>query len=142
MLNVKAGGYLPSKIEGKWRYCCPLNLKGLALAGSVYSNDSNEINSKPNVSHSVLDSQEQFESNTKASEYSPEALANNRLHKAVIKVGLLQYPLVLVSVISFLGLILISKSSTDKVWLFISLMMTITAGFFMLYRAYFSSLGW
>ncbi|MEN6306772.1 MAG: hypothetical protein ABFD91_03370 [Anaerohalosphaeraceae bacterium] len=135
---MKAGGYLPSKIEGKWRYRLSSNLKGLGVAESVYNNDSNAVNSV----HSIPDSREQQESKISNSEYTLEAIANNKLHKAVIKVGLLQYPLVLVSVISFLGLILSSKSSTDKVWLIISLIMTITASFFMLYRAYFFSLGW
>lgn len=146
ILNHRADGYLPRRDEYynndpseglvKWRYAPTHNLKGLALASEQYSNDYNDV-SKSGFT--------QFPKSEETGKYDEYAKANNRLHNAVIKLGLPQYPLLALSAVMFLLCLIWLPITTSKRTLCLTIsgsLLNSIAVILLLYRDYFGSLGW
>ena len=147
ILNYRAGFFLPRKGEyynndprqglTKWRYNLTINLKESDYALSLYSNDFKETitSSDPNV---IIASQSYRENQP---ERTLQANRENRLHDAVIKFGLMQYPLLL---LSFVGLFwaLVTSLKREIYLVKICFLLNILSGIALVWRNYFGSLGW
>lgn len=136
-LNYKAGGILPNReyrnndpAQGpvRWRVAITGNLKGLGMASE---NDANGISS------AIPDKDEL--------ERDRLALANNRLLRAVITLGLPQYPLLFLSGIAFVLCLVFRPQQNLKIvicTLSVSLLLSSISFVCLLFRDYFGSLGW
>lgn len=134
VLNYQAGGILPRSSDfeqgnGKWRVAFTGNLKGLGVASE---NDANEI------SLPAIPDKEQLEQDRLA-------LAENRLLQAVIKLGMPQYKLLLLSGFLFVLCLIFRPSPNPKMVvcaLSISFLLSLISFVFLVIRDYFGSLGW
>ena len=71
-----------------------------------------------------------------------EQIIEEQLHKDVIRFGLLQYPLILISIIASFIWLVVNKTRPEAILFSMSAVFTCTALIFLLYRDYFGSLGW
>lgn len=147
ILNYRAGNILPRTDEYynddpklglvKWRYAATQDIKGLGVASRLYSNDYelSTDNIEPNE-HAPTPSFSESQP-----EWTFQAKRENMLHDAVIKLGLLQYPFLLISfVCMFIALVIIPKGHLYLVG--ICFLLNIFSLVALIGRDYFGSLGW
>ena len=136
LLNVQAGGLLPKDEPGKWR-SAPTHPEMLT---EWYSQD---MRAKLNLAEDAPlppDAQRQVEA--RVQRQIPVNRANNALRAVVESWGLLQYLLCPLAVVMSLLLVLKRQGIHHLILGGFCMLVSLTAGAFMLYRQYFTSLGW
>jgi hypothetical protein len=147
ILNYRAGNFLPRTDEYynneperglvKWRYNITSDLVGLEQALSRYSNEYKELNNdwEPNL---IVESQLLTENQTA---WLIQAKRENMLHDAVVRFGLLQYPLLFVSFVClFAAMAIVPKNHLYLIG--ICFLLNILSVISLIGRNYFGSLGW
>jgi hypothetical protein len=136
LLNMQAGGLLPKDEPGKWR-SAPTHPETLT---EWYSQD---MRAKLNLGEGApLPPDAQREVEARVKRQIPVNRANNALRAAVESWGLLQYLLCPLAVVMSLLLMVKRQGIHHLVVGGFCMLVSLTAGAFMLYRQYFTSLGW
>jgi hypothetical protein len=136
LLNIQAGGLLPKDEPGKWR-SAPTHPEMLT---EWYSQD---MRAKLNLAEDAsLPPDAQREVEARVQRQIPVNRANNALRAVVGSWGLLQYLICPLAVVMSLLLVLKRKGIPHLVVGGFCMLVSLTAGAFMLYRQYFTSLGW
>ncbi len=137
VLNHKAGGYLPRRDEYRnddpaqglvdWRWHPPADLlERVTAAENQLNNALTTVPKKERIERKRL------------------AQANNQLHRAVINLGLPQYPLFYISGVLYLACLVvlpIIKLKSNLLWTSTGLVLNLIAFVLLIHRNYLGSLG-
>jgi hypothetical protein len=130
ILNIQSGNYLPRDFSDghTWRQ---YRMTSETVWRNDHSHNDPAILTRPLTIPEAAQMQQEV----------GRATARNHMFRIVTTVGLLQYPLVLFLLICILPAFLNSRSRSARIALGVAFIFVFACGTLMLYRGYFSSLG-